>query len=57
MLAHHPVVGCCCSAVDVVHLHILVVVVVVALVLDDEGCAWLKVVDGDGRARCQRCCR
>ena len=57
MLAHHPVVGCCCSAVDVVHLHVaLVVVVVVPLVLDDERCAGLKLVDGDGRARCQCCC-
>ena len=55
-IGDHPVVGCCCSAVDVVHLHIFVAVVVVALALDDECCAWLKMVDGDGRARCQRCC-
>ena len=55
MLAHHPVVGCCCSAVDVVHLHVGFVVVV-PLVLDDERSAGLKLIDGDGRARCQCCC-
>ena len=42
-----PSCCCCCSAVDVVHLHVaLVVVVAVALVLDDERCAGLKLIDG-----------